>query len=157
MVGDDAAQGWQFYSLNTADSLSLLQPPIATTISPLSYNGQLYPFNGSLAFAASFNSIGNELWFYTPVPAAIEQVQVLNGISVYPNPFTSQISLTGLQNGVEYHLTLTDIQGRELEQYQLTGTGATNTLNLPSTLASGMYLLQLSNGDAAETVKMVKE
>ncbi len=135
----------------------MYQPPIATTIGPLNADGQLAVLNGSLAFAASYNSIGNELWFFGPVTTAINPVKVLNGISVYPNPFTSQISLTGLQNGVEYHLTLTDIQGRELENYQLTGTGATNTLNLPATLASGMYLLQLSNGDAAETVKMVKE
>lgn len=89
---------------------------------------------------------------------AIQNVPAGNGsIRVYPNPFTSQISLTGLQSGIEYHLTLTDIQGRILEQYRLTGTGATYTLNLPATLASGMYLLQLSNGDAVEMVKIVKD
>ncbi len=157
LEGQDSTQGWQLYSLTSADSLMLLAPPIAPNLDPLYTEGTLYPFNGSLAFAASYNSIGNELWFYTPVPAAIGHVQALNGITVYPNPFSSGINLTGLQNGVEYHISVMDIQGRELENYQLTGTGATNTLNLPATLASGMYLLQLSNGDAAETVKIVKQ
>ncbi len=157
LEGSDSTQGRQLYNVDAADSLIILTPPITTTTNPLGSESFLYPFNGSLAFAANYNSIGNELWFYTPVPAAIGHVQALNGIDVYPNPFTSQISLTGLQNGVEYHLTLTDIQGRELQNYQLTGTGATNNLILPATLAKGMYLLQLSNGDAAETVKMVKE
>ncbi len=155
--GYDSITGWQLFSMNTSDSITLLAPAISPNLNPLDLCISMAQDNNSLVYCASYNSIGNELWFYTPAPTAIGHVAALNGINVYPNPFTGNITLTGLHASVEYQLTLTDIQGRELEQYQLTGTGAANTLQLPATLASGVYMLQLSNGDATETVKLVKE
>jgi len=115
-------------------------------------------FNNSLAFAGTYSSVGRELWFYTPVEAtAVDYIATLGGIQVYPNPFNDAITLSGLQNGQEYCLTLNDVLGRAISQYHLAARGTIGSLYLPAKIARGTYLLKLTAGETNETLRIVKQ
>ena len=156
-IGQDSLNGYQLFSTNGTDTnLVLLQPAIAPNNNPLSGMSGPYVFNNSLAFAANYTSIGNELWFYTPAPSAISNVSSMGTLNIYPNPTTANITVAGLQDGQNYQLTLSDLQGRQLKQFHLQGTGNPATLFMQN-MATGIYLLQIDNGQFTQTRKVVKE
>ena len=74
---------------------------------------------------------------------------------VYPNPASSEtiLSLTGLQKGREYKLTITDISGKV---YYNTDLKAYQEYTLPlQMLSKGMYLLNLHTGDNTITERLL--
>ena len=93
------------------------------------------------------------MW-HTAVPSPKER---LGEVSVYPNPFSTQITIsTPISFSPQNNITaiLTDILGREI--FTTTITQQKQTLNLPN-LPPGMYYITLTAEGYKKTFKMVKE
>ena len=157
MVGNDSTAGGQLFVTTGADTgITLLTPPVFTNGNSLyGLTGTMLPVNNMLAYAADYNSIGYELWFYTPavLPNGIKTSASDLSVTAYPNPFTGNITLMGLQAGVNYTATILDITGRVIEQQKPDGNGTFNT----PLLTSGMYLLQVCTNDKVQTFKIIKQ
>ncbi len=80
--------------------------------------------------------------------------QTLDNISVYPNPFTSSISIDN-KDGVIQSLKLIDLNGRVLSEMSHLHSGVVE-MNALETLSSGTYLLVLSGENSLKTVKVIK-
>jgi hypothetical protein len=70
-------------------------------------------------------------------------------VKVYPNPFVDRIEVSGIVKNAAYELF--SIDGKKVQQGRLENAQAEFT-NLPS----GMYLLQLTDADRTELVKLIK-
>jgi len=71
-------------------------------------------------------------------------------LAIYPNPFTENVYLKGINADVNY--TLFSVEGKFIKQ----GTPTNSMIALPD-LPNGMYLLQLSSENKTKTVKMIKQ
>jgi hypothetical protein len=96
---------------------------------------------------------------YGDATTAINKLSANQGTSVYPNPFSNYLKLTGLENtNTATTIRLMDIAGKEI--YSKAGELTTNTeINLQNSLAPGIYLLHIENGTTGlnETFKIVKQ
>lgn len=85
----------------------------------------------------------------------ITSVPVINSLhaSVYPNPFTDQIVISGL-NG-KANISVTDISGRKIAEYNNVVTN--QVITGFSQLSPGVYFLKIDQGDNVLTKKMIKK
>ncbi|MDB5283919.1 MAG: hypothetical protein JWO06_2994 [Bacteroidota bacterium] len=156
MTAPDSANYEELFSTDGINPCpTLLMPAGAKSYAQIG-NTILCPFNGGLAFAADYDSTGMELWFYNPTTSAINEIGAKTDINVYPNPFDDNITINGLETGSSYQITLTDLQGRQLEQHQIQANDNSTILKMPL-LPGGIYLLQLNNKETIQTIKLVKQ
>lgn len=83
---------------------------------------------------------------------------VMNGLAVYPNPISDQTRIVAsfTQPVTNLLITVTDLQGRICYTATQNTQAGMQTIALPSMdLASGCYLLQLSNGNDKSVVKIL--
>ncbi|MDB5283903.1 MAG: hypothetical protein JWO06_2978 [Bacteroidota bacterium] len=85
----------------------------------------------------------------------ISAISLTHDITVYPNPFIDEVTVSGLQQNNNYQLTLSDIQGRQIQQYLLQNQTSVE-IHLPDYITSGLHLLRINNGEKTETMKLVK-
>ena len=78
----------------------------------------------------------------------------LDNISIYPNPFTSFISIDNT-DGVIRSVKLIDLNGRVLSEMSSVNSGMVKMEQLES-VSSGTYLLILSGENASKTHKLIK-
>lgn len=81
---------------------------------------------------------------------AIEEATTLN-VLVYPNPFSSQISIKGIERATE--MEMYNITGALLRKESL---NADKTFDF-SEVSTGVYILKLQSGNAVSTLRVVKE
>lgn len=93
-------------------------------------------------------------WLFRDVdiPTVLDRAQASGRISVWPNPFHSSVTI-GLPAGEWFKVSLTDISGRTLWQDTLPG-GAT-TVELPSEIRAGCYLLHTESSRGIRLVSRV--
>jgi hypothetical protein len=70
------------------------------------------------------------------------------GVTVYPNPVTDILHITGAETGS--NLTLTDISGKILLRIAILQNAF--SINM-SNYSSGIYLLRNENGDVTKIIK----
>jgi hypothetical protein len=75
------------------------------------------------------------------------------GLSIYPNPATSNVTVNWQASQGVLNLTLIDQLGRQIMQQSIEKGERINLNNL----ASGIYLLQLSDGSSLSQQKLVIE
>ncbi|SKC05909.1 T9SS type A sorting domain-containing protein, partial [Dyadobacter psychrophilus] len=77
-------------------------------------------------------------------------------LNIFPNPAPGEFNAKfSLSNGAEGTITVTDIRGRVWHSSQVKGSGAHHEkIKLPNAPA-GIYLLQIKNGTATETKKLL--
>lgn len=75
----------------------------------------------------------------------------VNGINVYPNPFSDQLNI--VSNSLETNYSLTDISGRIVMQGM---TSESETALSTHLLPNGMYLLTISSENERSVAKVVK-
>ncbi len=129
--------------------------------------------SGSVRFYAAGNAVNRNGSTGGDSPATLDQPLVINEqsttavfdkkqlsatIKVYPNPVADQLNLR-IQIGKSgrYFLSILDLSGREIQRQavQLLEGDNLESLELTS-LASGHYTVQLSDGERVAAVKMVK-
>jgi|GEM_PF-2351011 len=98
------------------------------------------------AFAGTTNTYS----FKQGKTTGLQETKV-NGIAVYPNPVRNQLNIVQA-SGANY--ILMDITGKSLTVGNITGNKASVDV---SSLASGMYMLQLTKDGHTEKVKFVKQ
>jgi hypothetical protein len=91
------------------------------------------------------------------------QQSLVNGINVYPNPFTDELNVEFFNNaaGNRIMIDLYDMSGRLVYRRNLDGMGVGRnrvTLNLPdSGFNPGVYIAKLNvNGETLSTAKVIK-
>ncbi len=91
----------------------------------------------------------------------ITDISLLDGSSLFPNPVNEQATLKyNLHNAQHITIKLTDLQGRQLQTilnnvHQQSGS-YTQSIPLQSGLASGVYMLTLTNDNGTVSWKIVK-
>jgi hypothetical protein len=81
----------------------------------------------------------------------IVKVPISRGLSVYPNPATNQISLSGLSDGTKY--VITDVVGKQYTEGIMNKTKAIDISGFPA----GIYIVSASSGNEMKHLKLVKE
>ena len=77
-----------------------------------------------------------------------------NELSFYPNPFMHELNLVGEFPAEDnFNLKLINLLGQELYSIEIKDTNP--KINLPAYLASGMYILKLSNELGVEMYRKV--
>ena len=151
----DSTNGKQLYTTDgTSGGTQVLAPAISPNLNPLSGSPSLCIANSSLYMNADFNSIGYELWKYG-FPLGITPVAGLHKISAYPNPFSTSITLSGLESAGSYTVQLIDMTGREFYTTTVDHPSASTSLDMPQ-LTSGIYLMHVSGNGTTQTFKLVK-
>lgn len=93
------------------------------------------------------------------VSAAHDQLKPLAGMRLMHNPIINdeiRLQIESLQNG-EFQLQLMDLSGNLLQKEQLTLTAGLQEHVIPvSTLASGIYIAQLSGHGTVQAIRVVK-
>ena len=79
--------------------------------------------------------------------------QVINPLSLQPNPAITSIEVTGLYNGGTSTITLRDLTGKVIEVQQI--NASTTSFDL-SKLSSGSYLIELTDNFGTQQQKFVK-
>lgn len=74
-------------------------------------------------------------------------------ISVYPNPSSSTLQISGIQNYINGRLQIIDMSGRVMQTTQI--TDVTMTLDIAS-LTKGMYMVQMRSGEVTTHTKILK-
>lgn len=96
-------------------------------------------------------------------PSGVDEFGISNNnISVYPNPFTNQITVKyTLLSSEKVSIQLVDIEGKVLAHYlsgQLQDAGAyQQNLTMPEDLANGTYLIVLLTPSGSAGVKVIKK
>ncbi|MBI1316303.1 T9SS type A sorting domain-containing protein [bacterium] len=87
-------------------------------------------------------------------PFSAEELQ-LEGVSVYPNPATDYVEVELSGNDGAYDVRLFDLSGRELHfgAFEKNGGTAVHRLDV-SNIASGIYVLEVTQGNALRKFKL---
>jgi hypothetical protein len=159
-VESDVLNGRQLYTSDgTAAGTHVISPPIAPNIDPLVLNINGIPLaiaNGDLYMNANFNSIGDEVWRYSLPNTAITETTEDSRISAYPNPFSTSLSLSGLQINESYTVDVTDMTGRVCYTTEIKNASAASSIAMPE-LTTGIYLMHVSGVSGGRTFRMVRQ
>lgn len=86
------------------------------------------------------------------IPTAVSGMQKLQ-VNVFPNPFTDQITVSGIKNRAQ--VVVTDLSGKTVAEYL--NVLNNQTIDRLNNLNPGMYLLQIKEGTIRTTVKLIKK
>lgn len=88
----------------------------------------------------------------------LENTEIEESIDVFPNPFTSDLTIIVNSNSNNnVHLTLTDLSGKQRISTEKELVEGRNSITLDTyQLSSGLYLLNISGGNHAKTLRLVK-
>jgi hypothetical protein len=84
---------------------------------------------------------------------AVQELQALKGLKVYPNPTGGMITIE-LNTSFAKDVQISDVTGRIVLSQQ--GTGSTFSMNLNS-LSAGVYYVRVKSQDAVEVIRVVKQ
>ncbi|MEO9533723.1 MAG: S8 family serine peptidase [Crocinitomicaceae bacterium] len=76
-------------------------------------------------------------------------------ISVFPNPFTNEVSITGLVEGESTTIRVTSVNGQLVHESTFTATGGTQILQAEN-WADGVYILNIQSDSKTHKTKLVK-
>ena len=79
-----------------------------------------------------------------------------NGLSVYPNPISGQMTILGLQSLETYSITIMDVLGNMMQQHTAQADLLGQVDMELGQLAAGVYFLQVYNGSEIKVVKLLK-
>jgi hypothetical protein len=74
------------------------------------------------------------------------------GLSIYPNPFISSVTIAGTKSAGE--AILYDVLGKEVQRWQIT-TGDNSIAT--NAIVAGVYLLSVKTSDGISTLKLLKQ
>jgi Outer membrane protein Omp28/Cleaved Adhesin Domain/Secretion system C-terminal sorting domain len=84
------------------------------------------------------------------VTVGLENLENNIDLSIFPNPATTEASVSFVGDGSDYSLTLFDLQGREILSQQLKNVSGTHSVNLSvEDLAEGQYLISVATTTAS--------
>lgn len=96
----------------------------------------------------------NGFYFVWKPTLGFDEQELLNQVSVYPNPFNNSISVDN-KDGVIQSLKLVDLNGRVLSEMSNLNSGVVE-INQLENLSSGTYFIVLSGENSSKTFKVIK-
>jgi len=142
------------FKLSAGGEAVILSDPLINILDSVVYGAQTM----DMAYARIPNGVG---WFVIQAPTfndnndnatGSEDIETISSVSVFPNPFTEELHITGngLKEGTDY--SLSDQTGRIIKSGKLTG----HSTNVPvSELSSGFYYIRLGR-DNLNITKAIK-
>ena len=142
------------FKLSAGGEAVILSDPLINILDSVVYGAQ----TTDMAYARIPNGVG---WFVIQAPTfndnndnatGSEDIETISSVSVFPNPFTEELHITGngLKEGTDY--SLSDQTGRIIKSGKLTG----HSTNVPvSELSSGLYYIRLGH-DTLNITKVIK-
>lgn len=131
----------------TTYSWSSGQSSAQVTVSPAA--NTVYTVTGNNQSCASTATIMQNVTVCT----SIQDASLEHALSVYPNPFRSELNLKNSSDS-ELSIRISDALGKTVYSGVLKGNSSGNITT--SELGNGIYILQLSNGSQSHTRKLVK-
>ena len=132
-------------STSSLDSVSLTVPSSGLTVT-------LYVFGSN----GCTDSIARN---FVPFTTGLENITAIQGISVYPNPFSQQFDLNyTLTSSTSTVITLYNVLGKEVyQEYKPTSNGQ-QTVHIPlsENLNTGIYFLTLRTETETKTIRVLK-
>ncbi len=110
----------------------------------------VYSVTAKNSFGCTRSSSPNYIVYTSP--AGIEEIDLLNEITVYPNPATDELNFSVNEKMIGYHYSLTDCIGRTLQQGLINETQVKLILN---EYEKGLYFLSIE-GKTRKTFKVLK-
>lgn len=119
--------------------------------------------NNATTYSCTVSADANTIHYYRVLQtdidgkSSISKIVVLNptgtqGVSIYPNPVTDKMQVTGLQNFNEF--TIINIEGKIMKKQKLTARSQSISVQY---LQPGMYLLKLIGNSQTQTLKFIKK
>jgi hypothetical protein len=119
--------------------------------------------NNATTYSCTVSADANTIHYYRVLQtdidgkSSISKIVVLNstgtqGVSIYPNPVTDKMQVTGLQNFNEF--TIINIEGKIMKKQKLTARPQSISVQY---LQPGMYLLKLIGNSQTQTLKFLKK
>lgn len=95
-------------------------------------------------FCYLFGEFSGEVLKRNSVPAAVTEISKPMGMAVYPNPFTSQTTISFREPQHDAEIRLTDVAGKEVKKMHCSGTQVTLERGA---LQAGIYLLTVTDNN----------
>jgi len=95
----------------------------------------------------------NPIIIHVHTNAGVTTVTSKDDISVYPNPANDIVNIVSAGTAID-HVSITDIEGREVVQFNVDKNQSVITVPV-SNFSAGMYLVQLHTADGVVTRKIV--
>ncbi|MEO6902292.1 MAG: T9SS type A sorting domain-containing protein [Bacteroidia bacterium] len=99
----------------------------------------------------SANVSVQDLYKLSYLTTGLEKIKSSVAYSVYPNPATSEFTITNITRAENFHYSLYTLLGAEIKSGYLTEAGKVNV----SDLSKGIYLIKVNNGKNGFTKKVI--
>ena len=161
-IANDGTHGTQLAMTDGTDTgTHVYVNPKATKTNPMAAAAQLALYNGSLYFASGADSTGIELWsFFAPLRTGINaQEQSIISAKIYPNPLNGDQLNIRMDNSGEGTITiqLISMDGRILLDEKRENANNDLSINIPSSIHNGLYLLSLKSAIGTSVQKVMVE
>lgn len=80
-----------------------------------------------------------------------------SGLTIYPNPVKTDLTIAFYATSTETIIKIYSLLGQEELNEQITNNLGENTIVIPLTLAKGLYIIYVQNGNLSVTKKFIKE
>lgn len=118
-----------------------------------SFPDMFYDNGGVLYFTANDGTAGRELWKFDPVIISVTEINFNNlSIHIYPNPFTSQTTITFDQEQKNTTIKIIDVLGKEINTTNFKGKLLTIE---KEEMKTGIYFLNIYDGTKMYNQKIV--
>jgi hypothetical protein len=127
------------------------------------FTGLIGGTNNQMLFMFNFGNIGNgEVYYFDDIQLgdetnpglSIEANELLNNISVYPNPAQDSWTLTNASSA-DFTIQIIDVQGKILGNMN---SNMQQTISIDaSNYPAGVYFLEITSENQTRTIKLVKE
>lgn len=88
---------------------------------------------------------------------SIQENNIIEGVTVYPNPVNDELTINLRQSNGDYNVALYDLLGRQVINNTYSNLSGYNDLKLDvNSLASGQYILKLTNNSNTYSTKIIK-
>lgn len=151
--------GTQLSTTGTVVTTAFLNPQLAQwKTEMLSLSG--YEGNQQVAFKIEFTPAGGNNVYVDDINVSgvvgiKENSNVLNEVTVYPNPFLNTLSIKGNDIGKITSVKLFDLLGKEINVQIEKNNNELKAVNLEA-INAGIYFLKLNSAEGNRTIKMIK-
>jgi hypothetical protein len=112
-------------------------------------------YNAGHVFVAD-GPAGMQIYQFDLLDRAPDQLQSGLSITVFPNPASNMLTISGIEGQGPAELILFDISGRDIVELQLPNDGNQSLARVNvSELPRGIYLLKVRNGETVEYQKII--
>ena len=105
---------------------------------------------GSNWLAGDYSTVG---YNFTAAPLSIGKNNLINGLSVYPNPASDVLKIANAENLAKASFSIVDVSGKTVVASKALNNGAIDVSNL----SSGVYILSVSSDEGSKQFKFQKK